>query len=534
MRGADVIAQGLAAAGVEVIFSLSGNQIMVIYDACIEADIRVIHVRHEAAAVYMAEAYAQLTGGIGVALVTAGPGLASAMGPMFTAMMSESPVLLLSGDSPIAQDGNGAFQELDQTAISAPLTKASKRPQTAEAISTDLADVICLARSGRPGPVHLALPVDLLMAAASLNDDFNHQIKKIEQHPDKKEIKDIVSALEAAKKPLIAVGPALTSSRIGAVLTHLSDAVDAPVIALESPRGLRDPAMGRFAEVLAQADLIVTIQKPADFMLGFLAPPAVDAGCTVMMIDPDGDVLRAAQGKLAERLKRTVVADGLASIEALTDAGAGGSGRQLWRQEVAQAIAARVAVDGAGWMPMHPATACAVIDDFTRNAKDCIHIGDGGEFGQWAQALVTAPTRVINGPSGSIGGGLCYAIAAKLARPEATVVLTMGDGSAGFHLSEIETAHRYGIAIIAVVGHDAKWNAEVQLQIRDFGPNRVFETELNMTRYDTAAEGLGGYGAHVRQTAAFREAMAAADASGLPALISVEIEGLSAPSGPSH
>ena len=110
MRGADVIARGLAAAGVEVIFSLSGNQIMVIYDACIDAGIRVIHVRHEAAAVYMAEAYAQLTDGIGVALVTAGPGLASAMVPMFTSMMSESPVLLLSGDSPIAQDGAGAFQ----------------------------------------------------------------------------------------------------------------------------------------------------------------------------------------------------------------------------------------------------------------------------------------------------------------------------------------------------------------------------------------------------------------------------------------
>lgn len=168
MRGADVIARSLAAAGVEVIFSLSGNQIMVIYDA----GIRVIHVRHEAAAVYMVEAYAQLTDGIGVALATAGPGLASAMGLMFTSMMSESPVLLLSGNSPIAQDGAGAFQELDQTAISAPLTKALKRPLTADSLGNDLAEVINLACSGRPRPVHLALPVDLLMATAELDKDF--------------------------------------------------------------------------------------------------------------------------------------------------------------------------------------------------------------------------------------------------------------------------------------------------------------------------------------------------------------------------
>jgi acetolactate synthase-1/2/3 large subunit len=534
MRGADVIARGLAAAGVEVIFSLSGNQIMVIYDACIDAGIRVIHVRHEAAAVYMAEAYAQLTDGIGVALVTAGPGLASAMGPMFTSMMSESPVLLLSGDSPIAQDGAGAFQELDQTAISAPLTKASKRPLTADSLGNDLAEVINLACSGRPGPVHLALPVDLLMATAELDNDFVNKINKTEHIIDNNIINEIIAALNTAERPLIAVGPALTASRIGGALSALADAVDAPVIALESPRGLRDPALGQFAKVLAEADVVVSIQKPADFMLGFLTPPAVDAGCAVIMIDPDPAVLAAAKDKLAGRLQLAAVADGRAGITALTAAGRGGHRRQSWRADVAAAIAARVAVDGSDWMPMHPATACAVIDDFSKQSGDCIHIGDGGEFGQWAQALVSAPTRIINGPSGSIGGGLCYAIAAKLARPEATVVVTMGDGSAGFHLSEFETAHRYGIAIIAVVGHDAKWNAEVQLQIRDFGPNRVFETELNMTRYDLAAGALGGHGAHVREVAAFDAALNAAKASGLPALVAVEIEGLPAPSGPSH
>ena len=155
-NGANLLVSALSAIGVRTIFSLSGNQIMPIFDACIDSGIKLVHVRHEAAAVYMAEAWAQLNGDIGVALIPAGPGFANGLSPLYSARASESPVLLLSGDSPLHQDSMGAFQELDQVAISKPLTKFSSRPQTVDEFSADLARAIRIARSGRKGPVHLA------------------------------------------------------------------------------------------------------------------------------------------------------------------------------------------------------------------------------------------------------------------------------------------------------------------------------------------------------------------------------------------
>ena len=166
MRGADLVAIALSRAGVKVIFTLSGNQIMPIFDACIDVGIRLIHTRHEGAAVYMADAYAQLTGGVGVAMVTAAPGFASGLGPLYMARKAESPVILLSGDSPRAQDGTGAFQELDQVSVSAPLTKLSLRSRRAGDLGADVAKAVRVATSGRPGPVHVALPVDLLISDA--------------------------------------------------------------------------------------------------------------------------------------------------------------------------------------------------------------------------------------------------------------------------------------------------------------------------------------------------------------------------------
>lgn len=152
MRGADLLVEALKAAGVTRIYSLSGNQIMPVYDACFEAGVEIVHTRHEAAAVYMAEAHAQLSGTVGVAMVTAGAGAANALGPLFTASESETPVLLLTGDSPVSQDGRGAFQEMDQVPMTAPLTKLSMRPRSAGELGTAVAKAVRTASSGRPGP----------------------------------------------------------------------------------------------------------------------------------------------------------------------------------------------------------------------------------------------------------------------------------------------------------------------------------------------------------------------------------------------
>ena len=155
--------QSLANLGVEVIFSLSGNQIMPLYDACIDVNIRIIHTRHEGAAVYMAEAYAQMTGKMGVALVTAGPGLLNAVSALYSAAQSETPLLLISGDAASHLDGRGAFQELNQISVTRPITKLSVRPTQSQDMLPALATAISTALGGTPGPVpvsytHLTLP----------------------------------------------------------------------------------------------------------------------------------------------------------------------------------------------------------------------------------------------------------------------------------------------------------------------------------------------------------------------------------------
>ena len=530
MRGADLVARSLAEAGVRTIFTLSGNQIMPIFDACIDVDIRLVHTRHEAAAVYMADAWAQITGEVGVALITAAPGFANGLSPLFSARLAESPVVLLSGDSPVSQDGLGAFQELSQVEIAAPLTKAAFRSSSTMGLGHDIAKAIRIACSGRPGPVHLALPFDLLNADAS-----NAAIPKktaFEADPSPSSpavIQDMMRILGKAERPLIVTGPSLSRSRAGALLNELADALDAPVVAMESPRGLKDPSLGAFAEMLPQTDLLVSLGKAIDFTLGFAKPPAVDIDCKFLVIDADGGAVERARRGLGGRLSLALRADPKDALRELISGSDSGNNRSGWREDVEEALVYRETGLSASGNKMPSWTLCQEVQELLDRTDDPILVSDGGEFGQWAQAIVSAPTRVINGPSGAIGGGICYAIAAKLARPDATVVALMGDGTAGFHFSEFDTAIRAEADIVAVIGNDARWNAEHLIQKRDYGEQRLIGCELNQTRYDLAAAGLGCFGEHVTSQIHLAGALDRAVKSGLPSCVNVEIEGFGAP-----
>ena len=537
--GASLVTDALVRAGVKTIFSLSGNQIMPIYDACIDAGIRIVHVRHEAAAVHMADAWAQLTGGPGVALLTAAPGLTNGLSPLFSARSAESPVLLLSGDSPLGADGMGAFQELAQTQITAPLVKAALRPRLAAELDKDVSAAITVAISGRPGPVHVALPFDLLqqqvpaeqiVAAAK---PVRHRIE-----PPRADVEAIAARLAQASRPLVLVGPMHNATRAGQRLEAARRALGAPVIPMESPRGLRDPALGGFADVLARADLVVLLGKPLDFTLGFGRTPAWNPEAQAIVVDPEARLVDRARGLLDKRLQRAVVADADATLEALCQVSRPAD-RGAWLDEVAAALALRDLKAGSvqpadaaadGTTPALPTEICAAVQQVLDAAEDPILICDGGEFGQWAQAFCRAPTRVINGISGAIGGGLCYALAASIARPQATVVALMGDGTVGFHFAEFETALRADARFVAVVGNDSRWNAEHVIQMREYGPQRLIGCSLSPSvRYDLAAAGLGVHGAHVTAPAQLQQALAEARSAGTAACINIEMNGQAAP-----
>ena len=536
MNGAELLVDTLVQVGVRRIFSLSGNQIMPVYDACIDAGISIVHVRHESAAVHMADAWAQVTGEIGVALVTAGPGFGNALSALFSARHAESPVLLLSGDSPIGADGNGAFQEMPQVEMTRAIVKTARRPARVEQLGHDTAAAIACARSGRPGPVHVALPFDVLRAAAGDASRVGAAALERRPRPLAGSIADaVVARVAQAKRPIILTGPCMNRSRNGARVAALEASLGVPVVAMESPRGLRDPALGAFADVLAASDLVVLLGKAPDFAAGFVRPPAVNPAAELVVVDPDPGMIERAYRLAGGRVALSACADPDLAADAMVEAASAAAvawpegSHHAWRDEVAGAIADRSVAEEAD-VRFHPRAVCEAVQRVLDSASDPVLVCDGGEFGQWSQALCNAPMRIINGLSGAIGGGLCHALAAKLARPEATVVAMMGDGSAGFHFTELDTAVREGAAFVTVIGNDFRWNAEHQIQLRDYGPNRLIGCELAPSaRYDLAAAGLGGHGEHVTDPTALDGALARGLASGRPACLNVEIDGVAAP-----
>ena len=536
LRGADILARALARAGVRHLFSLSGNQIMPVYDAALDTRLAITHVRHEGAAVHMADAWGRLTGAPGIALLTGGPGHANGVGALYTALASESPLVMFSGHAPLRELGRGAFQEMSQADMAAPVTKASWVAQSAAGLGEDAARAMRIARSGRPGPVHVSLPFDVLEEKV---DDSGASPATLafdepRQQLDVTLARAAVAEIAKARRPLILTGPLLAGSRGEKVRAALSDATGAPVVGMESPRGVNDPCLGAFADMLKQADFVVLLGKQPDFTLRFAQPPAVDAGCRFAIIDPDAAVLRRAATVLggSQRVAVAAVADVGAAAERLVE-----HARDLkktgWRDEVHAAIRYRPAawptVASRAGAPLHPLEVGRGVQQLLDRSRDAVLVADGGEFGQWAQACVNAPTRLINGPGGSIGSALPFALAARMARPEATVVAMLGDGTFGFHMAEFDTAVRAELPFVAVVGNDATWNAEYQIQLRSYGRERATGCELLPARYDQAVTALGGHGEHVAGTADLAPALARAAASGLPACVNVMIERLPAP-----
>lgn len=532
--GADNFVKALELAGVTKVFTLSGNHIMPVYNALFDSKIELIHTRHEAAAVHMADAWARLTGEIGIALVTGGPGHANAVSALYTASMAESPIVLVSGHAPLNQLGKGAFQEMAQADIAAPLTKASWTCQKVEDIALDTAKAIRIAKSGRPGPTHLSLPSDILEAASPLNTSLPSSEDFLVEHQSSNlDAAAILSPLMASKKPLILVGPMMLSKSGRKQLLQLEAALNIPVVGMESPRGISDPSLGAFSEVLSQADCILLLGKKLDFTLKFGNSPGINLECTLLQIDPEENEIERVKKAVGNRLKSAYICDTPTAIDKLIAAkSAKHPGPNEWPKEVNSAITYRP----ASWkvLPptvgrLHPAQAFLPLQEILDSHPDSVLVSDGGEIGQWAQACLNAPNRVLNGVAGSIGAGISFALASRVAKPNAPIIAVMGDGTFGFHSAEIDTAVRYGLDFVLLVGNDARWNAEYQIQLKDYGKDRTIGCELLPSSYEKVCQAFGGYGELVTNSNEILPAVKRAIESNLPSCINVMIEGLAAP-----
>jgi len=390
-----------------------------------------------------------------------------------------------------------------QAEMAAPACKAAWTVRSARTLGEDLARAMRKAKAGRPGPVHLSLPSDLLEAQVDVELPAKEAFFPESILPGLND--EVLDALQGAKKPLLIAGPALGNARGRAMLGKFEETTRVPAIVMESPRGVNDPSLGLLAEVLAAADVVVLVGKRRDFTLRFGAAFAKE--CKVLEVESGAEL-------------------------GITQAGRRNWARSGWLAEVHAEIAFRPAqwqslVSHPGG-PLHPVEVGRAVQKLL-DAPQAVLVADGGEFGQWAQATLVAPHRVINGPAGSIGAALPFAAAAKLAFPGSNVVAMLGDGTFGFHSSEFDTAVRHGLAYVAVVGNDACWNAEYQIQLRSYGAARTHGLELLPSRYERVAEGFGAHGEYVERPAELAPALARAAEAGRAACVNVMIERLPAP-----
>jgi acetolactate synthase-1/2/3 large subunit len=535
LRGADIVARSLARLGRRHVFTLSGNHIMSIFDAAIEAQLDLVHVRHEAAAVHMADAWGRLTGEAGIAMVTGGPGHANAVGALYTALGAESPMVLLSGHAATWELGRGGFQEIRQADMAAPVTKASWTATSAANLGRDIGEAIRLATSGRPGPVHLSLPSDLLEERVESNaivwPEANGRSASALAEP----LADAtLAAIAAAARPIIFAGPQLSSQSGRALLARLEAATGAPAVILESPRGLADATLGAFSDLTRRADLIVLLGKALDFTTRWASGPGYDPSVRVIAIDPEAALVERAGKEMDGRLALGCIADVRAAAETLIARTAQARTRdRSWLAEARAALDNRPAAWGhvTTQTPgrLHPAEVFRALRPYVERDPDAVLICDGGEFAQWGQSMLPVRRRMINGVAGSIGASLSFANAARLNEPRAPVFVVLGDGTIGFHLSEFETAVRRNLPFVAILGNDALWNAESQIQLREYGRERMHGCELTPARYDLVVAALGGHGELVERAADLPGAIDRALASGKPACINVMIESIAAP-----
>jgi acetolactate synthase I/II/III large subunit len=307
-----------------------------------------------------------------------------------------------------------------------------------------------------------------------------------------------------------------------------------PAVVIESPRGIADATLGAFADVVRRADLIVLLGKALDFTTLWASGRGFDPAVRLISLDPEPALVDRAAREMRERLVIGCTADVRQAAQTLIARAAHGPQRdERWLSEARAALDDRPVAWGSitSSTPdrLHPAEVFRVLRPYIERDDGTVLICDGGEFAQWGQSMLPVRRRLINGVAGAIGSSLAFAMAAKVMNPAAPVFAVLGDGTIGFHIAEFETAARRGLPFVAVLGNDARWNAESEIQRRDYGKERMHGCELLPARYDQVAAAFGGHGELVERAADLPGAIERALASGKPACINVMIESQAAP-----
>jgi len=528
--GAAVIARFLRERGVDRVFGLCGGHIMPIWMRIDAERIRIVDVRDERAAVYMAHAHAELTGELGVVLITAGPGVTNAMTGIANAHVSRAPLLLLSGVPPRGQENRGALQDMAHTEFVRPLTRYARTVREPALILQELDEAVARAfgQGGEPGPVYLDFPVDTLRApvpkAVQLVEHFAAKPRP-RVIPDPAQVDRAVDLLWSARRVLVITGRGARGA--GDSLAKLLDRLGALYLDTGESRGLipeNHPAVvaAMRGSVMGEAEVVVTLGRRLDFQLAY-GSPAVYGNAKFLRIADVPSELRDNRRGAVELYATPVLA-----IDALLQAAGErpSAADRAWARSVRAKHLERTAklLDSMrGAAPgndgrMHPNRLLAALRDAL--PQDAVIVADGGDFLSFARVGIPASTYLDPGSLGCIGIGTPFGIAASLAYPDRVVAVLTGDGSFGFNAMEIDTAARHKAPVLIVVANNGGWAIEVRDQQETHG--KVVGTRLQYADHAAMARAFGLHGERVEQVDELASAIGRALAN-RPALLDVVV-----------
>ena len=519
------MASRLAAHGVSKLFTLSGGHLFSIYDGCREEGIDIVDTRHEQSAAFAAEGWAKATREPGVCALTAGPGVTNGMSAMASALQNGSPMLVLGGRAPAFRWGQGSLQEIDHLPFTAPVTKLARTAGETTAIPPLVDEALRATLEPPTGPAFIDFPLDQVFMAAEAGEELPAALPDPTLMPaaDGNAIDRAAELLRAAARPVVMAGTGLYWAHGESALQALCEELRVPVFLNGLARGCVPADHPLFfsrarGAALKGADVALVIGVPMDFRLGFGGSFGEE---TQIVVVGSAAPVQSHPREVAAELYGGVAA----TLAALQEGGSGGSDRADWITELQAVENEKRAEEQEGLTderaPLHPLRVYAELQQLLD--RDAVVVGDGGDFVSYAGRVIDTfePGCWMDpGPYGCLGSGPGYALAAKLARPDAQVCLLLGDGAFGFSGLEFDTLVRHGVPVVGVMGNNGIWALEKHPMEFLYGYSVAAELQP-ACRYDEVVRALGGHGELVTRPDELRPALERAFSSGKPALVNV-------------
>ncbi|MFT3965722.1 MAG: thiamine pyrophosphate-binding protein [Sphingobium sp.] len=531
--GGALVARTLREAGVTRVFALHGGHLDAAFKGFLDEGIELADSRHEACSGHAAEGWARITGELGVCMITAGPGFTNALTCMANARLDGTPVLFMAGAPPLREEALNVLQGgVDQIAMATPVVKHAIRVTDPDRIPDLLANAITIAVSGRPGPVFVELPIDVMARPARLGGAVPKPVLPVATAPLPEQVAQIVTLLKEARRPVAILGSLARYQSTQAQVARFLDTVGIPVVQSSRAMGLVDPAHPSYAHdpsaigvAIAQGhapDLILMLGSRFGLFLGGRTRAFFPEEARIIQVHADA----AEFGRIHQPALATTASVG-AVMDAVAGAWDGGDRFSDWRdamRKAASAVGAEFVKETAsGHINPYFAAKAAV----EGAPADTTFVLEGGEAGLWAgyHARVSHPGGVLTfGQLGALGVGFGLAQGAAYARPGKPVLQISGDGALGFHLQEFETWVRQKLPIVTVVLNNSCWGQSLHGQQILYGQNYSCISLLGDIKYHDIAKGFGCYGERVTELGEIGPAIARAFASGKPGCIDVTVD----------